>query len=291
MFQTKHKNRSKNSFRFINFLKFIAILSFIFALARPQKSSEAIFIPKPVVDIVIALDTSESMQAMDFNPYDRLSMAKKSAIEFIKKRPYDRIGLVVFGGDAIIQCPMTTDHDVLINFLETVPINATKTQGTAIGTAIVLSAQQIISSDTKSKIIILLTDGSNNAGAVDPLTAVQTIKDLDVRIYTIGTATPDGGKIQVNDPMFGKRWVQMRDDLDEEMLSQVASVTGGKYFRVQSKNQFKNIYDEINALEKTDVQIDPLIKYHEFYPHVLFVGWIIFCFALLLESIFFRKIP
>ena len=272
-------------------LKWVAALLIICALARPQKVDPVGEPPKPVVDIILCLDTSLSMSAMDFNPLDRLAQAKKSAESFIRKREFDRIGLVVFGGRALTQCPLTLDHETLINFLRTIAMNATQVDGTAIGTAIALSAEQLSKSEAKTKLIILLTDGRSNVGSLDPVTAATAAGELKIKIYTIGTAVPGGGWVEVNHPVFGKRMMQMAEDLDEPALRQIASLTGGQYHRVTSAENFEEIYNAIDHLEKTKVEIYAHAQYKDIYLWPLLAALFFVTSAMVLERIFWRVLP
>ncbi len=262
----------------LDIMKLIAFLLILIALARPQQISNLKEPPKPVVDIVLCLDTSMSMSALDFDPQNRLDQAKKAAEEFIGKRPHDRIGLVVFGGKAITQCPLTLDHE-------------TQTDGTAIGTALAASSNLLSQSEAKTKIVILLTDGRSNAGSIDPLTAASAAKDLGIKIYAIGTAVPGGGVVPVEDPVFGKRLVQMAEDLDETTLLEIARVTGAKYFRVTSAKRFKEIYDEIDALEKTKITVESTSKVNDSYSGLLIAALLLLFGAALLEATVWRTVP
>ena len=265
---------------FLKGLKIIAFIFIIIALARPQTVNKTTAPPKPVLDIMICLDTSLSMSALDFGQENRLDAAKKAAAQFIRKRPFDRIGLVVFGGVAIRQCPLTLDHETLIEFVEQVPMNATQTEGTAIGTAIALGATQLAESEAKSKVMILLTDGRSNTGKIDPMTAASGARDLGIKIYVIGTAVPGGGLVPVNDPLMGQRLVRMAEDLDEPTLKEIAGLTNGRYYRVTSEKRFKEIYDAIDKMETTKIKSSALIQYDDKYVPFLILALL----ALLLET-------
>ncbi len=275
----------------LDVLKLVAFSLMIVALARPQTVSKMNEPPKPVVDIVLCLDTSMSMSALDFDPQNRLDQAKKAADEFISKRLYDRIGLVVFGGRAIVQCPLTLDHETLRDFLKTIPMNATQTDGTAIGTALAASANLLSQSEAKTKIVILLTDGRSNVGNIDPVTAANAAKDLGIKIYAIGTAVPGGGVVPVEDPVFGKRLVQMAEDLDETTLLEISRVTNAKYFRVTSAKRFKEIYNEIDAMEKTKIDIESTSKVHDAYLGLLIAAMACIFTAALLEATVWKTVP
>lgn len=272
-------------------LRALFFLCLLIALARPQKVQSVKELPQPVRDILLCLDTSLSMAALDFDPDNRLEQAKKSAEEFIAKRPLDRIGLVVFGGRAVIQCPLTLDHSSLVELLRTVPLNATETEGTAIGTALALSASRLAESTAKSKIIILLTDGRSNTGSIDPLTAASAAAELGIKIYAIGTAVPGGGLLPVEDPLFGRRLVRMTEDLDESTLLEIARLTNAKYFRVTSEKKFKEIYDEIDRMEKTEIPLEMNLQTKELYLPFLLLGLCTAFLLLFLEEGIWRTFP
>lgn len=288
------KTRTKtgeNEEKILLVLKAVSIFFLITALARPQKILKIKEPPKPVVDIMICLDSSMSMSAIDFDPDNRLDAAKKAAEEFINKRSLDRIGLVVFGGRAIMQCPLTLDHETLIEFLRTIPLNATQTDGTAVGTAIALASDQLSKSEAKTKLIVLLTDGRNNTGTIDPMTAANAATELGIKIYTIGTAVPGGGLVPVEDPVFGKRLVQMAEDLDEPTLLEISRITSAKYYRVTSAKRFKDIYNEIDKMEKTSVHTDSSSQYHDVYLPFLIISFLMLSSALLLENTIWCTVP
>ena len=277
--------------RFLDILKTAAVVLLIVALARPQKLSLSKEPPRPLVDIMLCLDTSASMSALDFDPLNRLEAAKKAAEDFIRKRISDRIGLVVFGGRAMMQCPLTLDHETLVEFLRTIPMNATETDGTAIGTALSLASSRLSGSEAKTKIIILLTDGRSNAGNIDPATAASAAADLGVKIYAVGCAVPGGGLVPVEDPLFGKRLVRMAEDLDEGTLLEVARVTGGKYYRVTSAEKFKNIYDEIDAMEKTKIDVKTVAQAKDYYLPFLLASVCLLFGGMVLGGTVWRTVP
>ena len=277
--------------KILEFLKFFGFLFLVIALARPQKFSNTKEPPRPLVDIILCLDTSLSMSALDFDPQNRLEAAKKTAEEFVRRRSGDRIGLVVFGGRAIMQCPLTLDHESLIDFLRTIPMNATGTDGTAIGTAIALASSRLSESEAKTKIIILLTDGRNNTGHIDPLTAASSAGELGIKIYTIGCAIPGGGLVPVEDSVFGKRLVKMAEDLDEPALQEIARLTQARYFRVTGAGKFKEIYDQIDSMEKTNVETETQSSVDDFYLSFLFTSMALLFSALVLKSTVWRTVP
>jgi Ca-activated chloride channel homolog len=265
------------------------------ALARPQMGRTDSEVTTEGVDIMLILDISESMQALDFKPDNRLAVAKQTIQEFIKKRDNDRLGLVVFAARAFTKCPLTLDHNVLASLTSEVTFTDWSNQ-TAIGTAIATAANRLRDSPAKSKVIILCTDGANNAGEIPPLTAAMAAKELGIKIYTIGIGRE--GKVpipvQVQNPFTGEvvQQTQMIDsDLDEQSLAAIADATGGKYFRAQSAEKFREIYDQIDKMEKTVIKTKIFASFDErFYPW-LWAGFVLLVAELLLQYTLFRRIP
>lgn len=213
---------------------------------------------------MIALDTSGSMRALDFNPQDRMAVAKKATRMFITRRKADRIGLVVFAGVALLQCPLTLDYAALLDFFEQVQVGMTQTENTAVGTAIAAAANRLKKSTAKSRVIILVTDGRSNAGEIDALTAAKAAEGLGIRIYTIGVGIRGQSVIPV-DTMWGKQLVPIQEDLDEPNLEQIARSTGGRFYRASSPKELDHIFGEIDQLEKTDIQAPSSQAYQDRY--------------------------
>lgn len=257
-------------------LRMSAIAFCIIALARPQSVSEKQNIQTEGIDIVLILDISGSMLAEDFNP-NRIEAAKQVASEFVDGRANDRIGLVIFSGESFTQCPLTTDYPVLKNLLREVK-NGMIVDGTAIGLAIANGINRLKDSKAKSKVMILLTDGVNNRGEIDPITAARIAVTYGIRVYTIGVGAQGQAPYPVQTP-FGIRRQLVPVDIDEKMLTQVADMTGGKYFRATDNRKLKAIYNEIDKLEKTKIEVTAYKKYSE-----LFDDWLILClFTVILE--------
>jgi Ca-activated chloride channel family protein len=248
--------------------RLIAIALLIVALARPQSSSSWQDIKTEGIDIVIAMDISGSMLSRDFEP-DRLEASKAVAEEFIRSRPDDRIGLVVYSGESFTQCPLTTDHEKLINLFQELQNGMIK-DGTAIGMGLANAVNRLKESDAKSKVVILLTDGENNMGAIPPITAAEIASTFGVRVYTIGVGTKGQAPTPVID-MFQRRRYQMMDvNIDEETLTKIADLTGGKYFRATDNASLESIYAEIDRMEKTVIEETQYEKrYEEFFPLAL----------------------
>ena len=271
-------------------LRMLAIFIFILALARPQAGQMEEEIITEGIDIILTLDTSGSMKAEDFKPQNRLGAAKKVMEKFIASRKNDRIGLIVFARHSFTQCPLTLDYGVLLGLLEKIDIGIIE-DGTAIGTAIANSVNRLRDSSAKSKIMILLTDGMNNAGKIDPVTAAKTASALDIKIYTIGAGKPGMAPYPVDDPIFGKRYVQMETQLDEVLLREIADETGGMYFRANDENALKEIYKTIGNLEKTKIETKEYANYTELGIGFILPGFIIFLLEIVLANSVFRKLP
>jgi len=245
----------------------LAVAALVLALARPQSSLSWQDSTTEGIDIMIASDISGSMMAEDFQP-NRLEAGKKIAIDFIKSRPNDRIGLVIFSGESFTQCPLTIDHDVLINLYEQVHYGMIEDM-TAIGDGLATAVNRLKNSDAKSKVIILLTDGSNNTGSIAPLTAAQIAKTFGIRVYTVGIGTHGTANIPVQTP-YGVQLQQMAVDIDEGTLTKIADITGGKYFRATDNNALRDIYNQIDKLEKAKIQVTQYHKKTElFLPFAL----------------------
>ena len=234
-------------------LRLLALAVFIVALARPQSTSSSQNRNSEGIDIVLCLDISSSMLAEDFKPTNRIEASKRVALDFIDGRPNDRIALVVFSGESFTQCPLTTDHSVLKNLFKDIN-SGMLTDGTAIGEGLATAVSRIKDSKAKSKVIILLTDGVNNAGSVDPLTAGEIAKAFGIKVYTIGVGTNGFAPYPLKTP-FGIQYQSMEVQIDEDILRQIAKETGGKYFRATDSNKLKQIYSEIDVMERTVVEV------------------------------------
>jgi len=248
-------------------LRSLAMAALIIALARPQSSLSWQNTTTQGIDIMIASDISGSMLAEDFQP-NRLEAGKNIAIDFIKNRPDDRIGLVIFSGESFTQCPLTIDHDVLINLYKDIKYGMID-DGTAIGMGLATAVNRLKDSEAKSKVIILLTDGSNNMGSIPPLTAAEIAKKFDIRVYTVGIGTHGFAPFPVQ-TAFGVQYQRMPVDVDEGTLTKIADITGGKYFRATDNKTLKNIYEQIDKLEKAKIDVTQYHKKTElFWPFAL----------------------
>ncbi|MDA3900281.1 MAG: VWA domain-containing protein [Spirochaetes bacterium] len=271
-------------------LRFISAGLIIFALARPGNDISFSEVSSFGVDIMIAKDVSLSMLGTDFQPGNRLEVSKKLIKKFITDRSTDRIGMVVFAGEAYIQCPMTTDYAILSELVDEVDFDSVSEEGTAIGNAIALSVARMSDSETKSKIIILITDGSSNSGIIEPEDAARIAAEKGIKIYTVGIGTKGDYTIIVpHGPKAGR--YRGSGDYDEESLKKISEITGGKFFRATTEAEFVEYIDEINMLEKSKFTIK---QYHEFdgkWMKYLIAAALLFMTEVLLRVLFFRKIP
>jgi Ca-activated chloride channel homolog len=279
----------KTGFRHLPFvLRLLAIIFIVAAIARPQTMFEEQNAEGEGVDIVLCIDVSGSMTAQDLTP-NRLEAAKNVAIDFVNKRLTDRIAVVIFSGESFTQCPLTTDHAVLISAIENIR-NGLLEDGTAIGSGLGTSVDRLRTSKSKSKVVILLTDGENNGGLIDPQTAKEIAKAFQVKVYTIGVGTDGYAPQPVNTPM-GVVMQQGKVSIDEKLLKQIAGETGGKYFRAKDNAGLTGIYDEINSLEKSKVEISTRTRYTEkFFPFVI-AALALLLLEMLLKFTVFRKFP
>ncbi len=279
----------KTGLRHLLFIfRLLAIVFIIAALARPQTMYEEQNAEGEGVDIVLCIDVSGSMTAQDLTP-NRLEAAKNVAVDFVNKRLTDRIAIVIFSGESFTQCPLTTDHTVLISAIENIR-NGLLEDGTAIGSGLGTSVDRLRTSKSKSKVVILLTDGENNGGLIDPQTAKEIAKAFQIKVYTIGVGTDGYAPQPVNTPM-GVVMQQGKVSIDEKLLKEIATETGGKYFRAKDNEGLTGIYDEINGLEKSKVEISSRTRYTEkFFPFVIAALALMFL-EMLLKFTVFRKFP
>ncbi|MBS1599426.1 MAG: VWA domain-containing protein [Bacteroidetes bacterium] len=285
----KNSGSWRRTFRHALFVfRLIAIICLIVALARPQFKNEERLTNGEGIDIVLCLDISGSMLAQDFTP-NRMEAAKNVASEFIDSRPTDRIGLVIFSGESFTMCPLTTDRSVLKTQLFNVQSGLLE-DGTAIGSGLATGVERLRSSQSKSKVIILLTDGENNGGLIDPNTAKEIAKSQKVRVYTVGVGTEGFASVPIQTPS-GVIMQREKVSIDEKLLTQIANETGGKYFRAKDNESLSAIYKEIDKMEKSKIQISTYTKYSEqFFPLAL-IAAILLILEYVLRFTIFRKFP
>lgn len=282
----------KNRFRHLPFvLRILALSCLIVALARPQKRNEEKQTEGEGIDIVLCMDVSGSMGSRDILP-SRIEVAKEVAVEFVRSRPVDRIGLVIFSGESFTQCPITTDKNTLITQIESLESRRYLIDGTVIGEGLATAVDRLSQSNAKSKVIILLTDGKEDppeTRLIDPLTALEIAKAKKVKVYTIGMSAAATTIAEVN--LSKGKNNPAADFLDEELLRKIANETGGKYFRARDKEGLKDIYNQINSLEKSKIDITSFRRYEEkFLPFVLAALALLFL-EMLLRFTVFRKFP
>jgi len=274
-------------------LRAAAVLLLVLALARPQAGEKETEIQTEGVDIVLCLDTSGSMQALDFQldgkRVDRLAVVKKVVRDFIEKRRDDRIGMVVFGAEAFTQCPLTMDYGVLLQFLSRLEIGMAG-DATAVGSALATSVKRLKDVPGKSKVVILLTDGRNNAGKISPVTAAEIAKTYGIKVYTIGVGVEGKSPFLVQ-TFFGQDYVYQQVDLDEDTLREIARITGGEYFRATDTASLDRVYDEIDRMEKTEAKVKEYMEYEELFHRFAVPGLLLLLVEFVLVCTRFRKIP
>ncbi len=274
-------------------LRLAAIGFLVIALARPQMGHKSTEIISSGVDIVLAIDTSASMRALDFikdeKRIDRLTVVKNVVSEFIEKRDHDRIGMVVFGDEAFTQCPLTLDHAILRTFLDKLKIGIAG-DSTAIGSAIGISVKRLKDLKSKSRVVILLTDGRNNAGTLSPLQAAEAAKAFNIKIYTIGVGSLGKAPFLV-DSLFGKQFVYRDVEIDEASLKTIAAMTGAHYFRATDLESLESVYEQIDRLEKSEVKTIDHSETRELFPYFLIPGLLLFLTEIGLCNTRLRRIP
>jgi Ca-activated chloride channel homolog len=268
-------------------LRMAAVTLVIIVIARPQNVNKWQNSTSEGIDIMLSIDVSGSMLAEDFTP-NRLEASKNVATEFISGRPDDRIGLTVFSGESFTQCPLTTDHAVLINLMREIKSGIIE-DGTAIGLGLATSINRIKDSDAKSKVIILLTDGVNNRGAIDPITAAEIAKTFNIRVYTIGVGTTGEADCPIMTD-YGMRKIKIPVEIDDALLTKISDMTGGKYFRATDNNSLEKVYQEIDKLEKSKIETKEYSKREEMFMPYAIAAALAFAIELLLRYLFLKNI-
>ena len=269
-------------------LRTLALVMIIIAIARPRSSEQMDRVDTEGIDIMLAMDVSTSMLARDFTP-DRISAAKDIAIEFISQRPYDRMGIVVFAGESYTQCPLTTDRATLINLMKEISTDLIE-DGTAIGNGLATAVARMKDSDAKSRVIILLTDGVNNRGEITPQMAAEIARTYGIRVYTIGVGANGMAPYPVMTP-WGVDIQKVQVEIDEDLLSEIASSTGGRYFRATDNTKLMEIYNEINKMEKARITVDSFPVYKELFPGYALAALIALLLELVLKLFVIRRLP
>ncbi len=279
--------------RVVPLLRCMAVILIIIALARPQAGVKSIEIQSTGVDIMLCLDTSGSMRALDFSTDGkrdtRMAAVKSVVSEFVHGREHDRIGMVVFGEEAFTQCPLTLDYGVLLSLLDSLEIGMAG-DATAIGTALGICVKRFKDIESASRVVVLLTDGVNNTGTVTPLTAARLAQRFGIKVYTIGVGSEGKAPFQV-DSLFGKQYVYLDADLDEDTLRDIARMTGGQYFRATDTEALREIYRQIDAMEKTEVDVKEYTEYNELFLWFLLPALFLLLLEIVLANTRFMKIP
>ncbi|SMO42489.1 vWA domain-containing protein [Fodinibius sediminis] len=268
-------------------LQWLAFALFVLAMARPQYQNTTVERNAEGIDIVLTLDISTSMKAEDLKP-NRLEAAKNVAADFIDERISDRIGLVLFARKSFTAVPPTLDYDLLKRLLGEVEMGVVE-DGTAIGMGIATAVNRLKESPAESKVIILLTDGQNNSGEIDPVTAADLAVSQDIKIYTIGAGTHGTAPYPVQDPIFGNRYQNIEVNIDEDMLTEIANMTGGSYFRATDTENLRSIYEQINELEKTEIEEVIYTDYRDLYPRFLLPGILLLILSVVSQRFVFRN--
>ena len=269
-------------------LRIAALVLIVIAIARPRSSEEMERIDTEGIDIILAMDVSTSMLARDFTP-DRINASKDIAIEFISQRPSDRMGIVVFAGESFTQCPLTTDRATLINLMKEVQTDLIE-DGTAIGNGLATAVARMKDSDAKSRVVILLTDGVNNRGEISPQMAAEIAKTYGVRVYTIGVGANGVAPYPVMTP-WGVEVQNVKVEIDEALLSEIAEATGGRYFRATDNTKLAEIYSEINKMEKARTTVDSFPVYKELFGLYALIALLALLMELLFNWFVIRRLP
>ena len=279
---------------FLTGLLYVALACLILALARPQLGKTITRTQASGVDIMLVIDVSRSMLAEDFTiggqRANRLEAVKRVTEQFIKERPNDRIGIVAFAGRPYLVSPLTLDHDWLIQNLDRTRIGLVE-DGTAIGSALASASNRLKDKEAKSKLVVLLTDGDNNAGRVTPLTAAEAAKALGIKVYTIGSGTRGNAPYPFVDPFGRTVYRQIPVEFDEQSLQQIAAMTGGSYFRATDTQSLQRIFEEIDQLEKSRVEVQKVAQYRDLFPWFVLVGTVLLAAETLLGQTVWRRLP
>ncbi len=277
-------------FRHVPFILRVLVFGLlIIVLARPQSTNKWEDETVEGIDIMLVLDVSNSMLACDFSP-NRIEASKDVANDFVLGRTNDRIGLVLFGGESFTQCPLTSDHAVLLNLLHDVNVGMIEDESTAIGLGLANAVKRLKDSNARSRVVILVTDGQNNAGSIDPLTAAEIARTFGIRVYTIGVGTHGTAPYPMRNVFGDLVYMQVKVDIDEPMLKQIAEMTKGEYFRASSNQKLKEIYAQIDKMEKTKIDVKKYARKHEEYRRFAIAALILVVLEILLRNTVLRTI-
>ena len=276
-----------STYRFLPVLRFLAIMMLIIAMARPGRGISYSSVKNMGIDIMVVMDLSPSMMGEDFQPKNRLAVAKQVVEDFISRRKTDRIGMVVFAGEAYLQCPLTVEHDMIMDIIKEVDFDSVGEDGTAIGDALALAASRMMDSEAKSRMILLITDGMNNRGTIDPETAAKTCKEMGIKIYSVGIGKD--GKVPYPGGLFGKQYVM--NHFDPEVLQKASDMTGGRFYRATSTGVLWDNIKDIDMLEKSRIDVRIYHEFHDRFEFFLLCAMVLFFVEVMARSLVYRKIP
>jgi Ca-activated chloride channel family protein len=272
-------------------LRLLGLALLVVAFARPQTGRQEEEVLTEGINIVLTVDISGSMRTEDFKPRNRLEVAKEVVAGFIRGRRNDLIGVVVFAANAYTRCPLTLDYPVLLDLLREVAIAPREEDGTAIGMGLATAVSRLKDVRGKSKVIILLTDGRNNRGQIDPLSGARLAQTLGIKVYTIGVGTEGEAPYPIDDPILGRRYINVSADIDEETLQQIAAATGGQYFRATDARALKLIFDRIDRMERTEIRVRGYVRRAERFAYALYPGAILILAEMALGLTLLRRVP
>ncbi len=272
-------------------LRVVGLSLLVIAFARPQTGHHEEEVLTEGIGIVLTVDISGSMRTEDFRPKNRLEVAKDVVGEFVRGRRHDLIGLVVFAANAYTRCPLTLDYDVLQDLLDGVEIAPSEEDGTAIGMGLATAVSRLKDTRARSRMIVLLTDGRNNKGQIDPLTGAGLAQALGVKVYTIGVGTEGPAPYPIDDPIMGRRYINVSADIDEEALQEIARATGGQYFRATDSRSLKAIFTRIDAMERTEIRVRGYTRHSEQFPYFLYPGALLLAVEFFVAGTLLRRIP
>jgi len=272
-------------------LRVAGLALLVVAFARPQTGRHEEEVLTEGIDILLTVDTSGSMRTEDFRPKNRLEVAKDVVGRFVRGRRNDLMGLVVFAANAYTRCPLTLDYGVLLDLLQQVDIAPREEDGTAIGMGLATAVSRLKDAKGKSKVIILLTDGRNNRGQIDPLSGARLAQALGIKVYTIGVGTEGEAPYPIDDPILGRRYINVQADIDEETLQAIAEATGGQYFRATDTRSLVQVFARIDTLERTAIKVRGYTRHTEQFPAFLYPGAILILAELVLAGSVLRRIP
>ncbi len=272
-------------------LRLAGLVLLVVAFARPQTGRHEEEVLTEGIDIVLALDDSGSMRTEDLKPKNRLEVAKDVVGQFVRGRRNDLLGLVVFAANAYTRCPLTLDYGVLLDLLRQVDIAPREEDGTAIGMGLATAAARLKDAKGKSKVIILVTDGRNNRGQIDPLSGARLAQALGIKVYTIGVGTEGEAPYPIDDPILGRRYITVQADIDEKSLQDIAAATGGQYFRATDSRSLRMIFAKIDRMERTEIKVRGYTRRTEQFAAFLYPGALLILIELLLSGTWLRRIP